>query len=193
MSKQIFSTTDAAKLLGTTPRAVRELLESKQLRGYRIPSSGSWRVQRDDLSKYMSDNGIEIPNIWSACMTQNDVACLPVPTTESRVPPSYRPVYVRWVNKSFRDRNNKIVEEPCETVGFAVGASDGTLHVHLTQCPKRRYRLYIEHIQWKDITEIRWLAEATAPPAGKCGQCGGGLCDGDPCVCDEEAGRMFRL
>lgn len=48
-------TREVAHELGTTARAVRALLETRRLPGYRLP--GLWLIDRDDVTAYRRRSG----------------------------------------------------------------------------------------------------------------------------------------
>lgn len=58
--KQVFSTGEAAKFCKVAPRTVMKWFDSGKLKGYRIPGSNDRRIPREQLIRFMKDNGMTL-------------------------------------------------------------------------------------------------------------------------------------
>lgn len=54
----IFTTGQAAKVMGVTPRQVSKWFDSGRLRGYRIPGNQDRRIPKENLLQFMKEHGI---------------------------------------------------------------------------------------------------------------------------------------
>lgn len=59
--KQIYTTGQVAVMCGCAPRTVSNWFDSGRLRGYRIPGSNDRRIPREQLLRFLRENGMPIP------------------------------------------------------------------------------------------------------------------------------------
>lgn len=59
-SKRTFSTGQAAKICDVAPRTVSKWFDSGCLKGYRIPGSKDRRIPRDQLIRFLKENGMPL-------------------------------------------------------------------------------------------------------------------------------------
>lgn len=59
--QKVFSTGEAAKLCKVAPRTVSKWFDSGKLKGYKLPGSNDRRIPREQLIRFMKDNGMEMP------------------------------------------------------------------------------------------------------------------------------------
>lgn len=52
LKRERLGAAEAAKILGVTPKVIRDLVDSKKLKGYRLPGLGAVRVLEKDLISY---------------------------------------------------------------------------------------------------------------------------------------------
>jgi excisionase family DNA binding protein len=55
---RVFTTGQVAKICSVAPRTVQKWFDSGKLRGYRIPGSQDRRVPREQLIRFLRDNGM---------------------------------------------------------------------------------------------------------------------------------------
>ncbi|MFO0879654.1 MAG: response regulator [Gemmataceae bacterium] len=60
MKKQVFTTGQVAKICQVAPRTVSKWFDSGKLRGYRIPGSQDRRIPRDQLIRFLKENGMPL-------------------------------------------------------------------------------------------------------------------------------------
>jgi excisionase family DNA binding protein len=60
---KVFTTGQAAKIMGCGVRKVRKLFDSGRLRGYRIPGSQDRRIPREYLIAFMQEHGIALDKL----------------------------------------------------------------------------------------------------------------------------------
>src|SRR5262249_46037390 len=58
--KKVFTTGQVAKICQVAPRTVSKWFDSGRLRGYRIPGSQDRRIPRDQLIKFLKENGMPL-------------------------------------------------------------------------------------------------------------------------------------
>lgn len=58
--KQVFTTGQVAKICQVAPRTVSKWFDSGKLRGYRIPGSQDRRIPRDQLIRFLKENGMPL-------------------------------------------------------------------------------------------------------------------------------------
>lgn len=58
MVRKVFTTGQAAKICKVAPRTICKWFDSGRLRGYRIPGSQDRRIPRDQLIRFLRDNGM---------------------------------------------------------------------------------------------------------------------------------------
>jgi excisionase family DNA binding protein len=61
MSKKAFKTSEIAKICDHSRETVKRWLEKGELKGYRVGTSGHWRVLAKDLSLFLKQNNIPFP------------------------------------------------------------------------------------------------------------------------------------
>ena len=60
MKKQVFTTGQVAKICQVAPRTVSKWFDSGKLKGYRIPGSQDRRIPRDQLIRFLKENGMPL-------------------------------------------------------------------------------------------------------------------------------------
>jgi two-component system, OmpR family, response regulator RpaA len=60
MKKQVFTTGQVAKICQVAPRTVSKWFDSGKLRGYRIPGSQDRRIPREQLIRFLKENGMPL-------------------------------------------------------------------------------------------------------------------------------------
>jgi two-component system response regulator RpaA len=58
--KKVFTTGQVAKICQVAPRTVSKWFDSGRLKGYRIPGSQDRRIPRDQLIRFLKDNGMPL-------------------------------------------------------------------------------------------------------------------------------------
>jgi two-component system response regulator RpaA len=58
--KQVFTTGQVAKICQVAPRTVSKWFDSGKLRGYRIPGSQDRRIPREQLIRFLKENGMPL-------------------------------------------------------------------------------------------------------------------------------------
>jgi two-component system response regulator RpaA len=58
--KKVFTTGQVAKICQVAPRTVSKWFDSGKLRGYRIPGSQDRRIPRDQLIRFLKENGMPL-------------------------------------------------------------------------------------------------------------------------------------
>ncbi len=58
--KKVFTTGQVAKICKVAPRTVSKWFDSGKLRGYRIPGSQDRRIPRDQLIRFLKENGMPL-------------------------------------------------------------------------------------------------------------------------------------
>src|SRR5690242_17808128 len=58
--KEVLTTGDVAKICNVAPRTVSKWFDSGKLRGYRIPGSQDRRIPRDQLIRFLKENGMPL-------------------------------------------------------------------------------------------------------------------------------------
>ena len=58
--KKVFTTGQVAKICQVAPRTVSKWFDSGRLRGYRIPGSQDRRIPRDQLIRFLKENGMPL-------------------------------------------------------------------------------------------------------------------------------------
>jgi two-component system response regulator RpaA len=58
--KQVFTTGQVAKICQVAPRTVSKWFDSGRLRGYRIPGSQDRRIPREQLIRFLKENGMPL-------------------------------------------------------------------------------------------------------------------------------------
>lgn len=61
MRKTAFTTSDIARICHVSRETVKRLLEKGVIRGYRMGTSGHWRVLPKDLALFLKNNNIPFP------------------------------------------------------------------------------------------------------------------------------------
>jgi excisionase family DNA binding protein len=61
MKKRAFTTSDIAKICNHSRETVKRWLEKGEIKGYRVGTSGHWRVLAEDLALFLKNNKIPYP------------------------------------------------------------------------------------------------------------------------------------
>ena len=61
MEKRAFTTSDIAQISHHSRETIKRWLEKREIRGYRVGTSGHWRVLPKDLALFLKDNNIPFP------------------------------------------------------------------------------------------------------------------------------------
>jgi excisionase family DNA binding protein len=61
MEKRAFTTSDIARICHHSREPVKRWLEKGEIRGYRVGTSGHWRVLAKDLALFLKNNNIPFP------------------------------------------------------------------------------------------------------------------------------------
>jgi excisionase family DNA binding protein len=61
MKKKAFTTSDIARISQYSRETIKRWLEKGVIKGYRIGTSGHWRVSAEDLAVFLKDNNIPFP------------------------------------------------------------------------------------------------------------------------------------
>ena len=61
MTKRAFTTSDIARVCNHTRETVKRWLEKGEIKGYRVGTSGHWRVLAEDLALFLKNNNIPFP------------------------------------------------------------------------------------------------------------------------------------
>lgn len=61
--KQVFTTGQVAKMCHVAPRTVSKWFDSGKLKGYRIPGSQDRRIPREQLLRFLKDNGMPVDRL----------------------------------------------------------------------------------------------------------------------------------
>ena len=61
MEKRAFTTSDIAKISHHSRETVKRWLEKGEIKGYRVGTSGHWRVLAEDLALFLKNNKIPYP------------------------------------------------------------------------------------------------------------------------------------
>jgi len=61
MKKGAFTTSDIAKISHHSRETVKRWLERGEIKGYRVGTSGHWRVLAEDLASFLKNNNIPYP------------------------------------------------------------------------------------------------------------------------------------
>lgn len=61
MKKTTFTTSDIARICHFSGETARRWLEKRNIKGYRVGTSGHWRILRKDLAQFVRDNNIPFP------------------------------------------------------------------------------------------------------------------------------------
>lgn len=62
MKKDAFTTSDIARICHHTRETVKRWLEKGEIKGYRVGTSGHWRVLPQDLASFLKRNSIPFPD-----------------------------------------------------------------------------------------------------------------------------------
>ena len=62
-TRMVFTTGQVAKICQVAPRTVSKWFDSGKLKGYRIPGSQDRRIPRDQLIRFLKDNGMPLGNL----------------------------------------------------------------------------------------------------------------------------------
>jgi len=65
MTKELFTTGEAAEICNLSQQTIIRCFDSGRLRGFRIPGSKFRKIPRDSLVKFMKENSIPMQNIQS--------------------------------------------------------------------------------------------------------------------------------
>ncbi|MEM6333286.1 MAG: response regulator [Planctomycetota bacterium] len=63
LSKQVFTTGEAAEVCKVSQQTIIRCFDAGRLGGFRVPGSRFRRIPRDELIKFMRDNGIPVENL----------------------------------------------------------------------------------------------------------------------------------
>jgi len=66
MKKKAFTTSDIARICHHSRETVKRWLERGTIKGYRIGTSGHWRVLPKDLARFLKENNIPFPESGEA-------------------------------------------------------------------------------------------------------------------------------
>jgi excisionase family DNA binding protein len=61
MEKRAFTTSDIAQISHHSRETVKRWLEKGEIKGYRVGTSGHWRVLAEDLALFLQNNNIPFP------------------------------------------------------------------------------------------------------------------------------------
>jgi len=61
MEKKAFTTSDIARMCHHSRETIKRWLEQGKIKGYRVGTSGHWRVLTKDLAVFLKDNNIPFP------------------------------------------------------------------------------------------------------------------------------------
>jgi excisionase family DNA binding protein len=61
LGRSIYTTGQAAKLCLVAPRTIVKWIEAGRLKCYRIPGSQDRRIRRQDLARFVAENGLPVP------------------------------------------------------------------------------------------------------------------------------------
>ena len=61
MKRITFTTSDIAPICSHTRETIKRWLEKGEIKGYRVGTSGHWRVLAEDLALFLKDNNIPFP------------------------------------------------------------------------------------------------------------------------------------
>lgn len=64
MTRNIYTSSQAAKVCGVSPQTVNRWIDSGLLNGHRIPGSRHRRVSREDLARFLAENGMPPIDGW---------------------------------------------------------------------------------------------------------------------------------
>jgi excisionase family DNA binding protein len=62
MKKRAFTTSDIAQICHHSRETVKRWLEKGEIKGYRVGTSGHWRVLPKDLASFLKNNNIPFPD-----------------------------------------------------------------------------------------------------------------------------------
>ena len=66
MTKSAFTTSDIARICHHSRETVKRWLEKGRIKGYRVGTSGHWRVLPKDLARFLEENNIPFPETGKA-------------------------------------------------------------------------------------------------------------------------------
>ena len=66
MTKKAFTTSDIARICHHSRETVKRWLERGRIKGYRVGTSGHWRVLPRDLARFLEENRIPFPESGEA-------------------------------------------------------------------------------------------------------------------------------
>ena len=66
MEKKAFTTADIAQICLHSRETVKRWLERGRIKGYRVGTSGHWRVLPKDLARFLKENNIPFPESGEA-------------------------------------------------------------------------------------------------------------------------------
>jgi len=61
MTKRAFTTSDIAQICNHSRETVKRWLEKGEIKGYRVGTSGHWRILAEDLALFLKNNNIPFP------------------------------------------------------------------------------------------------------------------------------------
>ena len=61
MKKRAFTTSDIAQICNHSRETVKRWLEKGEIKGYRVGTSGHWRILAEDLALFLKNNNIPFP------------------------------------------------------------------------------------------------------------------------------------
>jgi excisionase family DNA binding protein len=61
MKKRAFTTSDIAHMCNHSRETVKRWLEKGEIKGYRVGTSGHWRILAEDLAFFLKNNNIPFP------------------------------------------------------------------------------------------------------------------------------------
>src|SRR5947209_14833978 len=101
---KVFTTGQVAKICKVAPRTVSKWFDSGQLKGYRIPGSRDRRIPREDLIRFLEENGFEESLISALAEGPADEEGEDRPAASPALPPAPAPPagpmpshFVGWV------------------------------------------------------------------------------------------------
>lgn len=62
MEKEVFTTSEIARISNHSRDSVKRWLEKGKIKGYRVGNSGHWRVLSKDLALFLEENDIPFPD-----------------------------------------------------------------------------------------------------------------------------------
>jgi excisionase family DNA binding protein len=71
--KQVFTTSEVARICKVAPRTVGKWFDSGRLRGYRIPGTQDRRIPRDHLIQFLKEHGMPLGELEDVFQSMSDI------------------------------------------------------------------------------------------------------------------------